>query len=364
MLAKVVPSINKRSSRIPEGETVLRNPLKSPDGDGEIAAGNDAFEAGVLSLLADAAAHYRNTLRKSPDAIRYLGRRGISGAIAARFGIGFSRQAWKDMAGVLAGYDEATVLASGLAVTKSAVGDGIPSRLDRFRGRIMFPIRDRAGRIVGFGGRVTDETTPKYLNSPEGPVFKKRNLLYGLYEAYPAILKAGEVTVVEGYVDVVSLHQYGFDTAVAALGTACSADQIAELRAIVPNLVFCFDGNKAGRLAAERALEKALPFAQDETIRFAFLPEGQDPDSFVREHGPDAFRQCLAGAMSLYDFLIQVITSGCELRYAEGRSKCSVQGRRAWQCLPAGDVKDKVLTHCAELLELSDQEMLDHWLSY
>ena len=339
---------------------MLRNDIETPAGEGGQAAQQDAPEARVHALLADAAAHYRDALRAVPDGRQYLQGRGISGATAGRYGLGFARREWQDLGAVIERYDEDTAMASGLLAQSGDDGKG--RRYDRFRGRVMFPIRDRAGRVAGFGGRVLDGTDPKYLNSPEGPTFRKREMLYGLYEAQAAIEAAGLALVVEGYMDVVSLSEAGFPASVGTLGTACTTEQIALLLGVTSNIVFCFDGDAAGRRAAARALENVLPLATaDRSIRFVFLPPEHDPDSFVRAHGLAAFAAAVQDAATLAQFLAELVEDGCELQYAEGRARCASRAKPYWLALPAGAVRDGLRDRCAEVLKFSAAEVERMW---
>lgn len=339
---------------------MLRNDIETPAGEGGQAAQQAAPLARVHALLADAAAHYRDALRAVPDGRQYLQGRGISGATAGRYGLGFARREWQDLGAVIERYDEATAQASGLLAQSS--DDANARRYDRFRGRVMFPIRDRAGNVAGFGGRVLDGTDPKYMNSPEGPTFRKREMLYGLYEAEAAIEAAGLALVVEGYMDVVSLSEAGFPASVGTLGTACSAEQIGLLLSITSDIVFCFDGDAAGRRAAARALENVLPLATaDRSIRFVFLPPEHDPDSFVRAHGLAAFQAAIQGAATLAQFLAELVEEGCELQFAEGRARCAFRARPYWLALPPGAVRDSLLDRCAQVLNFSPAEVEAMW---
>jgi len=314
----------------------------------------------IRSLLSNAAEHYRNVLRSSPNAINYLQGRGIGGAVAARYGLGYSTAAWHGLRSILTRYGESTIHLSGLVVAK---GQGaVTHRFDRFRGRVMFPIRTRDGFIVGFGGRTINQTDAKYINSPEGVMFQKRDLLYGLYEAQHAIRCEGSALVVEGYFDVLMLAQAGYNPVVGTLGTACTRSQIASLLSLTRKVIFCFDGDEAGRCAAERALQNVLPSAtNDHSFHFVFLPERHDPDSFVRANGIEQFKVALAGAMSLIDFIKEQITVNCDLRYAEGRSRCASQAQQLWKTLPDGEVRDNLLTHCASLIDIPPIEMRSMW---
>ena len=240
-------------------------------------------------LLLDAAKFYRARLRESERAISYLKRRGLTGAIAAHFGIGYAPDGWQNLAALPGDYADPQLEAAGLVIS----GDS-GKRYDRFRDRIMFPIHDARGHVIGFGGRVLDSGEPKYLNSPETPVFSKGRELYGLYLARNAIRAAGCVLVVEGYMDVVALAQHGVEYAVATLGTSTTAIHAQKLFRLADLVVYCFDGDAAGRKAAWRALETTLPVLTDgKEARFLFLPNGQDPDDYVRTHGKAMFERAL-----------------------------------------------------------------------
>lgn len=272
---------------------------------------------GLYEVMARAEQYYRETLRASPPAVDYLKGRGLTGQTAARFGLGYAPDDWQPLARVFADYRDPLLEEAGLVVS----GEG-GKRYDRFRGRVMFPIRNERGRVIAFGGRVLGSGEPKYLNSPETALFSKGRELYGLYEHRRAIQQASEVLVVEGYMDVVMLSQHGVDNAVATLGTAVTADQVRRLFRIADSVVFAFDGDAAGRKAAWRALENALPQLPDgKRAGFLFLPDGEDPDSYVRSQGVAAFRQLAAQAVPLSDFLIGSLTQKTELASQEGRVK-------------------------------------------
>lgn len=331
----------------------------APNGTGGMAAVNSAPMARVGALLAEAAAHYRETLRATPKAVSYLRHRGVSGAAAARFGLGYASPGWHGLEPVLRQYDAQTVAASGLQVIKT---DDEQRCFDRFRDRIMFPIRARSGRVVGFGGRVLDGTQPKYMNSPESDDFKKRTLLYGLFEAESAILASDVAVLVEGYLDVVTLSQAGFSEVVGTLGTSCTKTQLCELLALTPNLVFCFDGDEAGKRAAAHALENVLPLAEDScSFRFLFLPDEHDPDSYVRTYGAESFRTLLSQALTLAEYLRDQVAKGCDLRLAEGRAMCSARTKPFWLALPDGRERDELLSFCADLTNFSPAELLSIW---
>ncbi|MGH8852153.1 MAG: DNA primase [Casimicrobiaceae bacterium] len=273
-------------------------------------------EAEDLSgLMLEAAKLYRSALRESPRAIEYLKRRGLTGAVASHFGIGYAADDWQPLA-ALHGYAAKAMETAGLVVT----GDG-GKRYDRFRDRIMFPIHDGSGRVIGFGGRILDKGEPKYLNSPETPLFSKGRELYGLYQARQAIRAAGRVVVVEGYMDVVALAQHGVEYAVATLGTATTPVHAQKLFRLTDTVVFCFDGDAAGRRAAWRALENTLAVLADgKDARFLFLPDGEDPDDYVRRCGNEAFKALVDAAMPLSDFLLAELKERHPPRSAEGRA--------------------------------------------
>ncbi len=258
---------------------------------------------------------YRGRLKASEQAVAYLKGRGLTGQTAARFALGYAPDAWQGLAGVFEDYDDKTLEEAGLIIA----GEG-GKRYDRFRDRVMFPIRNERGRVIAFGGRVIGPGEPKYLNSPETALFHKGRELYGLYEHRRDIQHAGSVLVVEGYMDVVMLAQHGVNNVVATLGTAVTSDQVRRLFRLVDDVVFAFDGDAAGRKAAWRALENTLPQLVDgKRAAFLFLPEGEDPDSYVRGQGADAFRVQVDRAMPLSEFLVGELTARTDLESQEGR---------------------------------------------
>ena len=263
----------------------------------------------------DAAAHhYKQCLKTDAKTIDYLKQRGVTGETAMRFGIGYAPEAWQNLKEALSDYQDPLLVEAGLVIAQD------DKRYDRFRDRVMFPIRNERGQVIAFGGRVIGRGEPKYLNSPETPLFHKGRELYGLYEHRRAIQGENRVVVVEGYMDVVMLDQHGVGNAVATLGTAITADQATRLLRLADDVVFAFDGDNAGRKAAWRALENSLTQAQDgKRLSFLFLPEGEDPDSFVRAQGAEAFRTLLDGAMPLSDFLFAECSAQTDLASQEGR---------------------------------------------
>jgi DNA primase len=315
-------------------------------------------QATLADVLARADAHYRKQLKASPRAIDYLKRRGLTGAVAAQFHLGYAPEGWHALASAFPHYDDPLLVEAGLVI----VQEDEDKRYDRFRDRIMFPIRSVAGEVIGFGGRVLDVGEPKYLNSPETPLFVKGRELYGLFEARTAIRERGHALVVEGYMDVVALAQLGFGNAVATLGTACTEDHVRKLLRFTDSVVFSFDGDAAGRRAARRALEAALPHASDtRSVRFLFLPPEHDPDSFVRSEGAAAFERCIQQSVPLSRQLIEAAREGCDLATAEGRARLLAQARPLWGALPDGALKRQVLGDVARTAALPDAELAVLW---
>jgi len=320
-----------------------------------------AHQATLSETLERAAAHYRRQLKQHPPAIEYLKQRGLSGEIAARFGLGYAPGGWRSLASAFAHYDDPLLAESGLVIVQGDAGDE-QKRYDRFRDRVMFPIRSVKGEVIGFGGRVLDGGEPKYLNSPETPVFVKGRELYGLYEARGALRAKGYALVVEGYMDVVALAQHGFGNAVATLGTACTAEHVQKLFRFTDSVVFSFDGDAAGRRAAGRALEAALPHATDlRSVRFLFLPPEHDPDSFVRERGAVAFDEQVAQAVPLSRQLVEQAGAGADLSHAEGRARMLAQAKPLWQALPDGALRRQLLPELARQGAMEAADLAALW---
>jgi DNA primase len=318
-------------------------------------------QATLSEVLAKAGEHWRKQLKVSPRAVSYLKGRGLTGEIAARFGMGYAPEGWRGLASVFPRYDDPLLAESGLVIVQ---GDDGPDqkRYDRFRDRIMFPIRSVQGEVIGFGGRVLDVGEPKYLNSPETPVFVKGRELYGLHEARQALRERGYALVVEGYMDVVALAQLGFPNAVATLGTACTAEHVQKLLRFTDRIVFSFDGDAAGRRAAGRALEAALPHAGDtRSVKFLFLPAEHDPDSFVREHGAAAFEACVEQAVPLSRQLLEAAREGCDLDSAEGRARMLANAKPLWSALPDGALRRQLLGELARAGALESSELQALW---
>jgi DNA primase len=330
----------------------------------ERAAAQKQRQATLTDVLAKAADHYRRQLKASPRAVDYLKGRGLSGEIAAQFGLGYAPDGWRGLASVFPSYDDPLLEESGMVIVQGDedTNEADRKRYDRFRDRIIFPIRSVQGEVIGFGGRVLDKGEPKYLNSPETPVFSKGRELYGLHEARAALRQRGYALVVEGYMDVVALAQSGFGNAVATLGTACTAEHVQKLFRFTDSVVFSFDGDAAGRRAAGRALEASLPHATDtRSVRFLFLPAEHDPDSFVREFGANAFETCVNAAVPLSRQIAEVAGAGHELGTAEGRAHMLANAKPLWAALPDGALKRQLIGELAALGRLETSELQGLW---
>lgn len=307
----------------------------------------------LSAILSEAVKYYRAQLKDSPKAIEYLKRRGLSGQIAARFGIGYAPDGWQNLAAAFPEYESKTLVTAGLVIE----GDN-GKRYDRFRDRVMFPIWNQRNEVIGFGGRVLDKGEPKYLNSPETPVFEKGRELYGLTQAMKAIRVAGKVIVVEGYMDVVALAQHGVEYAVATLGTATSATHLQRLSRLSDHVIFCFDGDAAGRRAAWRALEISLPHVTDgKEIGFLFLPNEHDPDSYIRDHGRDKFEEVLTHAIPLSAYLVQELQQGQDLHKEEGRAALLQQAKPMLKQIAAPLLSLMLRKRFAEIAGISRDEL-------
>ena len=316
----------------------------------------------LTDVLEKAGEAYRRQLKDSPRAVAYFKGRGLSGEIARQFGLGYAPEGWRSLASVFPHYDDPLLVESGLVIANTEEGSTEEKRYDRFRDRVMFPIRNIKGECIGFGGRVLGDDKPKYLNSPETPVFSKGRELYGLFEARNALREQGYVLVTEGYMDVVALAQLGFPNAVATLGTACTAEHVHKLFRFTDAVVFSFDGDSAGRRAARKALDAALPYATDvRSIKFLFLPDEHDPDSFIRANGPEAFAQYVSDATPLSRFLIEAAREGCDLASAEGRAHMAANAKPLWTALPEGALKMQLLTELAAQAQLDSEQLNVLW---
>jgi DNA primase len=322
-------------------------------------AGGDRRDSGhdeLYDLMARVAQFYRDALRDDARAIEYLKGRGLSGETAATFGIGYAPDSWSAVLKRF-GDSEASrrkLSAAGLIIERGATGreaDG--GFYDRFRDRIMFPIRDARGRVIAFGGRIIDRGEPKYLNSPETTVFHKGQELYGLYEARQSRQPLNRLLIVEGYMDVVRLHQAGVTYALATLGTATTAEHLNRIFRLTSEVVFCFDGDRAGRAAAWRALENALPQARDgRQLRFMFLPEGHDPDSLVGQEGKEAFEHRLGGALPLSEYLVEHLAGQVDLEHVDGRARLAELARPHLQRIVPGIYRELLIDRLAQVVRM------------
>ncbi len=312
----------------------------------------DRQESDLFALMTQADQHFRECLRDSDRAKDYLKGRGLSGETAARYHLGYAPPGW-DAVLKKFGATEAgrTALSDcGLIIERSGDSDKAVSNgfYDRFRDRVMFPIRDSRGRVVGFGGRVIDQGEPKYLNSPETALFHKGRELYGLYEARQELRQINQLLIVEGYMDVVRLAQAGIHYAVATLGTATTPEHLNRLFRVCSDVVFCFDGDRAGRQAAWRALETSLTHARDgRQLKFLFLPDGHDPDTLVAEEGKAAFEQRLSQAMPLSEYLVTHLAQQIDRDTVDGRAKLAELARPLVQKLPAGVYRELLIDRLA-----------------
>jgi len=322
-----------------------------------------SLQATLLDVLRTADDFYQHRLRHSDKAKNYLIARGVQGQVAKRFGLGYAPDDWQALAGAFANYNADALVQAGLVIARDAQGEPIEPqaesfaaaqrRYDRLRDRITFPIRNLRGEVIGFGGRVIGQGEPKYLNSPETEVFHKGEELYGLFEARGAIARAGYALVVEGYLDVVALAQFGVEQVVATLGTACTAQQMQKLFRHTGQVIFSFDGDDAGRRAARRAMENALALLTDtRVVKFLFLPPEHDPDSYIRERGADAFEREIARAQPLSEFLFASLFDGVALGSAEGRAQAIHQAAALLAQIQAPALRAQLLTDLARRLDM------------
>jgi DNA primase len=317
----------------------------------------------LLSILQAANHFYQQQLRSHPQrskAVDYLKGRGLTGQVAKHFGIGFAPPGWDNLLKTIGSSPENSelMLKAGLLIKRDQEG-----HYDRFRDRIIFPIRDTRGRVLGFGGRVLTDEKPKYLNSPETPVYHKGNELYGLYEAKRANSKLKHILIVEGYMDVVALAQHGIDCAVATLGTATNSTHLKRLFRLVSDVIYCFDGDDAGRTAAWRGLQTTLPILEDgRQVRFLFLPEGEDPDTLVRKIGKDRFETMLTNATSLADFFFDHLSEGIDTGSIAGKAKLSSLAAPLLRQLPAGIYRQLMIDRLA-LIAGVDNKAIENLVS-
>ncbi|MNJ95848.1 DNA primase [compost metagenome] len=321
-------------------------------------AEHQAKSLALSEAMTQACDYYRQQLRHAERAKNYLIGRGLTGEIAARYGMGYAPDGWDGLRSVFPDYEVEALVESGLVIDKAEEEGANRKRYDRFRDRIMFPIRNSKGQVIGFGGRVLDNGEPKYLNSPETPLFQKGSELYGLFEARQAIREAGYALVTEGYMDVVALAQLGFPQVVATLGTACTPIHVQKLLRQTDQVIFSFDGDKAGRRAARRALEASLPHASDnKVIKFLFLPSEHDPDSYIRELGTEAFEKQVQDAMPLSQFLLKEAVGDNDLGTPEGRARAQFDAKPLLQALPPSSLRLQIVRSLAQITESTPAEI-------
>jgi DNA primase len=310
----------------------------------------------LSEVMSPAADWYKQQLKQNTRAIDYLKGRGLSGEIAKRFNLGYAPESWQGLEAVFGAYSQDSI--ANVLVEAGLIIQSEAKRYDRFRDRIMFPIRNPKGQVIAFGGRILDAGEPKYLNSPETPLFSKGNTLYGLFEARQAIRDKGYVIVCEGYMDVVALAQLGFANGVATLGTACTANHVRALMRQTDRIIFSFDGDAAGQRAAKRALEACLPMmADDKEIKFLFLPTEHDPDSFVRERGAPAFEEAIRQAMPLSSFLIQVANEDHDWNTPEGRAQTQHAAKPLLLSMPAIALRAQLIRELAQRVGITPVEL-------
>ncbi|HUX74283.1 MAG TPA: DNA primase [Steroidobacteraceae bacterium] len=326
-------------------------------------------EAGGIDLyetVTQASLFFAQNLRDEERPRAYLAKRGIEAAAAAAFALGYAADSWNALLGRFgAGEQERRkLLQSGLIIERDDRGGGAqPGFYDRFRDRLMFPIRDARGRVLGFGGRVIDQGEPKYLNSPETPLFHKGRELYGLYEAKQAHADFKRLLIVEGYMDVVRLHQAGITYAVATLGTATTHEHLQKIFRMTSEVVFAFDGDRAGRAAAWRALEAALPMTSDgRELKFMFLPEGHDPDTLIAAEGAAAFESRLKSALPLSEYLLRELGAQVDLRHVDGRAKLAALARPLFARMPDGVYRELLADRLAAEIRMPAAKLKDLWV--
>jgi DNA primase len=345
-------------------ELATRLGLEVPREGGTEGAAPRADEP-LYELTARVARFYAESLAREPRARDYLARRGLTGETIERFQIGYAPNSWNEVLRRFGGDDaERRRLAeTGLIIERERGQTQFSERhYDRFRDRVMFPIRDTRGRVIAFGGRIVDAGEPKYLNSPETVLFHKGRELYGLYETRRARTSLKRLVVVEGYMDAVRLHQEGIDYAVATLGTATTAEHFRRIFRLVPEVVFAFDGDRAGRAAAWRALQQSLPEAREgRQILFLFLPEGHDPDTLVATEGRAAFEQRLTGALPLSEYLVRELSEQSDLSHADGRARFAESARPLYQKVPEGVYRELLLGRLAHVVGLAPERLEELW---
>ena len=303
----------------------------------------------LLEILGEASRYYKDQLRSHSDAsttIAYLKQRGLTGEIAAQFDLGYAPTGWDNLSSTADNEEKLDLMVKAGLISKRESG----GHYDRFRARVIFPIHDNKGRVIAFGGRLLDEGEPKYLNSPETPVFHKGSELYNLHRARSAIAQQQLSIVVEGYMDVLALAQHGIDHCVATLGTATTTTHLQRLFRLAPSIVFCFDGDRAGRDAAGRALEIALPLLESgRQVSFLFLPDGEDPDSVIRDQGADTFRTLIESATPLPDLLFDTLLNQTDLTRMDGKARLATLARPLVSRVPEGPLRELMQQRLSDL---------------
>lgn len=349
-----IEAINDLASRV--GIQVPAPEKKEYDGTSGFRVGGENKESSsqnMFEAMSTITKFYKDQLKCSERGISYLKKRGLTGETAARFGIGYSPAGWQNLAEIFPDYESPILVKIGMVKENEE-----KKRYDRFRDRIMFPILNLKGKVVGFGGRVITKDEPKYLNSPETPLFEKGQELYNLFAARRAIRDAKKVLVVEGYMDVVVLSQYGIEYAVATLGTATTPRHVQKLLRQTDDIVFCFDGDDAGRKAAWRALENSLAqFVDGKNIGFLFLPDGEDPDSYVQKFGKDSFEGLIDQALPLSVFLFQRLSEGMNLQTSEGCTKLVKNSKPLLAQITAPILSLMLIKRLAELSGINQEEL-------
>lgn len=333
-----------------QGMQVPREQSIGGSANNQPAVSKDLFE-----LMNQIARFYESNLKSAPHAVEYLKGRGLTGEVVKRFNIGYAPSDWDQVRrrfGASRDHEQ-LLISGGMLITR----DNGPGSYDRFRDRIMFPIRDKRGRVIGFGGRVLGDGTPKYLNSPETPIFHKGRELFGLYEVKQAHKDPRRILVVEGYMDVVALGQYDIDYAVAALGTATTSDHIHTLFRTTAEVVCCYDGDNAGREAAWRALDNALPHLQDgRELKFVFLPDGEDPDSLVRKIGKEGFEALLDEAQPFADFMFQRLRRDAILLGEAGKHEIAHEAAELIRRVPEGFTREGLITRLSSMMRWGENK--------
>jgi DNA primase len=317
----------------------------------------------LYQVMASASRFFEQNAKDSERAQAYLGKRDIDASTCAKFALGYAPDSWNALLNRFGASDEERrrLLQAGLIIERDARAGQSPGYYDRFRDRLMFPIRDARGRVLGFGGRVIDQGEPKYLNSPETPLFHKGRELYGIYEARQARSDFKRLLIVEGYMDVVRLHQAGITYAVATLGTATTQEHLNKIFRLTSELVFCFDGDRAGLQAAWRALENALPLARDgRELKFMFLPEGHDPDTLIAAEGAKGFEEHLKRAVPLSEYLVRQLIEQVDLEHVDGRAKLAALAAPLFKRMPDGVYRELLLDRLAGQIRMPAAKLKEH----